>query len=280
MPTATPPRIPAPTVPAAGASLALHVPNPDILFQVVWLADKESEDSYHYENNDSVQGSMSGSEIHAADKLVAADVQRHYANGLLAASKVLTSSSQLLWNSWPPDSLMQLLHAAAIRYVLDHPALLTDGGQHADGRLTLAPRLLEMDGDPGREWLVTVTLSQYQVTDWLVFDEDTAGRVRSLPAPWRPYYVGHDSVDFDASHDFTGDGRPEIVIATNNYMMGSAWGDVYIYHFAGQGWKEIGEAFLEPLGSHTGEHSDYLDNVRLDKRSNRQNRRAVVLIDE
>lgn len=269
-PTATlypsPTRLVVPSVPAAGASLALHTPDPAVLLQVIVRGLGPSEGSYQDDNR--LQSAISANEAYNAQTLAAADVKRNFAGGLPAVGSVMTSTHEI-WSGWPSDGLMQLLRAAAIRYVLDRPGdILQDGHVYTFGKVNLEAHLLEMDGDAGREWLVAVTFNHYHVKDWLLFDEDTLGRPTSLPAPWPPYYDGHQPVEFDAAHDFTDDGRAEIVIVVNHYWWGRAWADAFIYHWRGSGWHLVGSPGLPSGPTGWDISSEYtLEDVNADGRT-------------
>jgi hypothetical protein len=204
-PTAT--RVPLPTVPPRPAGLALHTPSPDGLFKVLTLAIAQGAYRW-YETGDVALDRVDAVEGYAVDQHVASDVRRYYANGLPLGTAALHSVLEL-WFS-PTDGLKAIIRASAIQYVLDQPGMLVEGQPHQSGPMTLTPRLLEMDGDTGREWLVSAEFSQYWLQDWLLFDETPAGVLVPLAIPWEPYYTGHSGLDFDATHDFTGDGRAEI----------------------------------------------------------------------
>ncbi len=267
-PYVTPTRAPAESVRLANAHLALHAPNSDTLFEVIKLTLAESVEVNPDDDGAAVQNAISWSEVAAIHSLTAADSARHYGGGLPSAGSVLTSTLEVHYG-WVPYSLMQLLRAAAIRFVLDHPTdILRDEHGYTLGMVDLAAQSLEMDGDAGREWLVAVTFTHYYVKDWLVFDEDANGQPKLLPAPWPPYYDGHDPVELDATHDFTGDGRAEIVLVAHHYMWGRDWAEAFIYHWRGSGWQLVGSPGLPsgPIGwDITSEYT--LEDVNADGRT-------------
>jgi hypothetical protein len=245
-----------PAVPAGVGGLTLHAPSPAGLNHIIALIIQQGRDSFWYGEGDASLQSITTDEYWALDRLVSADVQRHYVAGLPGVDPIEIAQLDL-WNPWPTDGYLQLLRASTIQYVLDHPEVLLDGHGHISGPMTLEPRLFEMDGDAGREWLVAAGYSTSQVRDWLLFNEDSSGKPQAVPVAWNSFYVGHQPAGFDAVHDFTGDGRPEIVIVPLDYMGGKSWGFVIVFHMFSSGWQSVGSIYLEPNGFRGEEPSGY-----------------------
>ena len=244
-PTATATQWAAPTVPWAGEALALHAPNAEGLFEVVQLANQSLADFSYLSDRDEVTDQVHYGERDALERLVAADVVQHYSNGLPSTGSLLTTTVDL--QTPPPASLVRLLRAAVIRHVLERAQyVLQTERAYSFGGVTLRASELEMDGDPGREWLVAVEYNHYRAQDWLVFYEDANGQPRYETTPWWALYEPHGAVDLDATHDFTGDGMPEIVIVTDNYMMGFSWENVWVYHWRSGMWQLVSQLTLTP----------------------------------
>jgi hypothetical protein len=133
------------------------------------------------------------------------------------------------WGRWlwifgdPPQNAVDVILNAVTNHIQKQAYQFQDQSTITQNKLSLTPYKIELDHDPGTEWLVQVKIADTGLLCFLLFDENADGSYRRLESQI-PHFSQDDMVEHKVLllKDFTGDGLTDVLISKYFYVMGSS----------------------------------------------------------
>jgi hypothetical protein len=163
------------------------------------------------------------------------EIKRHYPAGLPDPQEIFKIAP---WEFPSPPwyfhsmTFQDLVMDGVIDFLHKEQLVLQDGEIITGPRFEAKVYLVEMDGDPGREWFLHIQLNDYRHIVWLAIDERDGPSYKRLQSGLQPFrwYLGMDSYhQLKALRDFTGDGLTDLIIVEEHYVRYSA---AFIFYIA------------------------------------------------
>jgi len=178
-------------------------------------------------------------EVSAIDNLSAANLKRYYPSGVPNGSRFVSEINPE-WKGLyfsPSAGIIELLTTSVSQYFNDHHTQFTSEQELSFPAFTAKPISIEIDDNGKKDWLVEVEFIEYQFITWLPLTTNSNGTYTLIPndLPLRFTVDSNTTINFDANHDLTGDGRNDVVIAYTSYFAGGIRGNLSIYSWEKQG---------------------------------------------
>lgn len=231
----------------------LTSPDPEALLRVLNYGISLERNAWEKFDYGSFHGDfLTSPEARALFDFVQADLARHFPDEIPQAGRVF--SDRLLdpdiW--FPPRAVWTLAQHAVVDLLRGGPHKLTPGAPlplfsgPPPALFTLTPVPLELDGDPGPEWLVEVDSTVYNLRGWLPLDEQE-GQYALIPNDLRhENQFRAQGIRTQIAPDLNGDGLAEFIVRFDGQPLGSLFGYLAVYGRAGLGFYRLDVVQLGP----------------------------------
>jgi hypothetical protein len=209
----------------------LTPPSPEGLLGLMDIINTQHDYfSSYYDGEDNPEFDFRLSELSNGLAVVDAETKLHYAAGF--------PNPEIIWDYYPffssspqpllPAAYLDALTTAILEGLNQRPGDLKDQATREENGRIVNIYQVEIDYDPGPEWLVRMHWKEIAALSWLVLDQNADGTYtrlrRSLPdIPW---ISPISQVTIEALQDFTGDGLTDVIFLDSGYSAGS-----YSYKF-------------------------------------------------
>lgn len=224
-PTATQNPYPLGSVPLlAGTTYQLATPDPDILYNVLRLVTGESSYSCSAgELTPCYQKTIIADENRTLIALIGDNIRRYYPNGFPNPERVFVDP-EITFSAIeiPFGGILELIQDSIERYFtsITEPFVPYQEQVVDDWSFILYP--IEVDGDPGREWVAKITLPNMNLISFITLDETPANIHTIIPSQFPNYSWHFDSnnILLNTTNDLTGDGIADIILSSSAYVGG------------------------------------------------------------
>ncbi len=145
----------------------------------------------------------------------------------------------LIWKYYPlesgwfplyPDKYLDLLTQAVYAMVQEKVIILSDQMTYIGNKFKVEVHKVEIDKEPGAEWLLLIRWEALGALTWLTIDETGESKYRELNSDL-PKLTGSSNELDDRIlilQDFTGDGQTDIIFLDYGYFWGTDFGTFYV----------------------------------------------------
>jgi hypothetical protein len=237
-PTATP-TPPLPELPELGDNVQLVQPSPEDLLDFLSVIN----DMDQYANSTLDTDGFYINELINQFDILNFEFETHYKDGL--------PDTNLLWSYYPEkypggrysDAILEYLTTGLLNKINREHVRFKDGVAITQRGWRVTPRLVEIDGDDGAEWLVKCFWTYVGAITWLTLDESSSliytRRLEGLPKT--DYIWDDEALEIVALEDFTGDRLTDVLTLTSLYLGGAYYGGFSVAKGGKQGFSIIGE---------------------------------------
>ncbi len=235
------------------ADARLRDPSPDELLSVAdVISDQYSFLRENYLYDDEIV-SLIDDELHRASFVLDVEFRFHYPHGLPVP--------EIFWQHHPlkdhspyeywiirPGIFLNMLADAILQELSLNRIPLADGEVISVRDCELEPHQVELDRDPGREWVARLLCSDYTFLTWLALDEkpdSTYSKLTlDLPTAELMNYRWGWQTNFLSLDDFTGDGLSDLLLFTDFMVENTSLVDFLIAQGTKSGFQNIGNVDL------------------------------------
>lgn len=183
-------------------------------------------------------------EVQAASDALGYELQHHYPDGLPDPRLILDAYPlESGWFPLYPPVYLDLLTDAFLAKLNDEQTPLADHAVYLGDGYQAHRYLIELDHDPGPEWLVLIRWTSIGALTWLALDEGPGPAYVALQTelPVLDWASTEGDDELQALEDFTGDGLTDVIFLDYGYLMGTDFGTFYIAQGAPTGFKRLSE---------------------------------------
>jgi hypothetical protein len=175
--------------------------------------------------------------------VIDAEIKLYYPDGF--------PNPEIIWNYYPftsqevypvfPSAYLDALTDAIFDDLSGRPGDLKDQGAMDGNEYTVKIYQIELDYDPGPEWLVRMDWKKITALSWLVLDQNSKGTYTRLrqSLPDIPLISPISQVTIEALQDFTGDGLTDIIFLDAGYSGGTYSHKFHVAQGTENGFREL-----------------------------------------
>ena len=196
-------------------------------------------------------------------RIINFELQRSYPTGI--------SNPRMILESFPwkgiglygdlPQEIIRLLENAVASYLQEEEIILEDEMTLTGPRFEAEARSIEIDGDPGPEWLLRTTSTEFMSLFWVVLNQDGSS-YEQIPSGLFPTVGVYGPIDYRIEEigDFTGDGLTDAIAFSDYYFLGRSTVVFDIFQGTPSGFKHLTSTYHD-LRAQASEFLDFDINI-------------------
>jgi len=242
--TLTPPLIPTLVSNKNSSAYQLTQPSPEGLLGLIDIINTQySYFSVHSGFADNPNFDFMLNELAKLLAVIDAEIKHYYPDGF--------PNPEVIWDYYPftsqkvypvfPAAYLDALTKAIFDNLNQRPGTLKDQETVEGNGYTVNIYQIEIDHDPGAEWLVRMDWKEIAALSWLVLNQNPDGTYTRLrqSLPDVPWIFPISQVSIETLQDFTGDGLTDIIFLDSGYFAGTYSYKFHIAQGTRNGFKEL-----------------------------------------
>ncbi len=159
----------------------------------------------------------------------------------------ISELKQLDWTAWYfsfnwsiPERMGNLYQDAVDVDIQEQALTFVDQGTIKQKDYQMTSFQIELDRDPGAEWLVQIEFPKIELLTWMVYDEVNPSQNERLKMDF-PVYTLNPAFErkIMLREDLTGDGRTDVILSEDYYAMGTYFTTYTVYEGKKNGFQQI-----------------------------------------